>query len=161
MTSYNSNYMSYEQAINKLEYYCAYQERCHKEVINKLYTLKISSAMHDEIIVHLIENNFLNEQRFATSFARGKHRISGWGKNRIITELKIRNISPFLIKKALKEIDDTMYYQTLEKISQQRWENLTDQDIEKKKMKLMGFLHRKGYEYDLIQDILLELLKID
>ncbi len=161
MSTSNSTYLSFEQAINKLEYYCAYQERCHKDVINKMYDLKIAKQMHDAIIVHLIEHNFLNEERFALSFARGKHRISSWGKNRIVTELKIRNISNYLITKALKELDDQMYYSTLEKIALQRWNNLTDTNLDKKKAKIMAYLIRKGYEYELVQDMISYLLKLE
>lgn len=152
-----TTYLTIEQAKNKLEYFCAYQERCHTEVTSKLFNLKISSSYHDEIIVHLIENNFLNEERFACSFARGKHRISSWGRNRIIAELKLRKISSFLIKKAMQEITDEMYFESFEKIATQKWITLTDEDINKKAQKLIGFLHRKGYEMEFILDKITEL----
>ncbi|MHC5202059.1 regulatory protein RecX [Myroides sp. LJL119] len=154
-------YLTINQAIKKLEYFCAYQERSHQEVINKLFSLKVPFDQHDQIIVHLIENNFLNEERFALSFARGKHRINGWGKNRIVSELKFRNISNYLIKKALREIDDQMYLKTLHDIAYARWSSINETSVEKKKLKLQGFLHRKGYEYDLINEILLDLVKND
>lgn len=154
-----TQYLTYNQAIKKLEYYCAYQERSHQEVTNKLYNLKVPRDTHDAIIVHLIDNNFLNEERFALSFARGKHRMSGWGKNRITTELKLRNISAYLIKKALKEITDQMYFETLENLATNRWANLKEPSLEKKRQKLQAFLYRKGYEYELINDIVLELVK--
>lgn len=141
-----------QQATNKLEHYCAYQDRCHSEVTDKLFKLKVPIDIHDQIVVHLIEQNFLNEQRFAQSFARGKHRISGWGKQRITAELKQRKISPYLIKKALEEITDEMYFETLNKISLSRWNTLSDIDIEKKKFKLKSYLYRKGYEYEFIND---------
>lgn len=144
--------LTLEQAKNKLEHFCAYQDRCHTEVISKLYNLKVSSDLHGEILVYLINNKFLNEERFARSFTRGKHRISGWGKNRILGELKIRKISANLIKIAMTEIDDTMYFETLNKLAEQRWQSLTDKDINKKKQKLIGFLHRKGYEMEYILD---------
>ncbi len=151
--------LTLEQAKNKLEHFCAYQDRCHTDVISKLYNLKVSSDLHDEILVYLINNKFLNEERFARSFARGKHRISGWGKNKILGELKIRKISANLIKIAMTEIDDTMYFETLNKLAEQRWQSLTDKDINKKKQKLIGFLHRKGYEMEYILDKVNDLQK--
>ncbi|MTG97582.1 MULTISPECIES: regulatory protein RecX [Myroides] len=154
-----NKYISTKEAIKKLENYCAYQDRCHNEVITKLYNLNIPSNEHDEIIVYLIENKFLNEERFARNFARGKHRISAWGKNRIISELKLRKISSTLIKLALKEITDDLYYETFERISNLKWESLKDTDIEKKKAKLHAYLYRKGYESDIIYDKIKELSK--
>ena len=77
----------------KLEHFCAYQDRCHNEVIQKMRGMAIDSNTIDEIVVYLIQNQFLNEERFACSFARGKHRIKNWGNIRIINELKARNIS--------------------------------------------------------------------
>lgn len=152
--------LTFEQAKSKLEHFCAYQDRCHAEVISKLYNLKISQSIHDEIIVHLIEHKFLNEERFACNFARGKHRISGWGKNRILGELKLRKISSFLINKAMLEITDEMYFETLDKIAIQRWNSLTDTDINKKTQKIIGYLHRKGYEMEYILDKIEELKNI-
>lgn len=154
-----NKHISTKEAIKKLENYCAYQDRCHNEVITKLYNLNIPSNEHDGIIVYLIENKFLNEERFARSFARGKHRISAWGKNRIISELKLRKISSTLIKLALKEITDDLYYETFERISNLKWESLKDTDIEKKKAKLHAYLYRKGYESDIIYDKIKELSK--
>src|SRR5690554_5090819 len=87
----------------KAEQYCAYQERCHKEVVQKLYELRANKDEIDEIIVHLIDNNFLNEERFARSYARGKHAIKKYGKVRIVNELKYRSVSNYNIKKALEE----------------------------------------------------------
>ncbi|MEC4112766.1 regulatory protein RecX [Myroides pelagicus] len=154
-----NKHISTKEAIKKLEIYCAYQERCHSEVTTKLYTLNIPSNEHDEIIVYLIENKFLNEERFARSFARGKHRISAWGKNRIVSELKLRKISSSLIKLALQEITEDQYYETFEHISTIKWESLRDSDIEKKKQKLHAYLYRKGYESDIIYDKIKELSK--
>lgn len=138
-------YLSFDDAKRKLEHYCAYQDRCHAEVINKLFSLGITPQIHDEIIVHLITQNFLNEERFAKSYARGKHRLSAWGKNRITSELKFRKINSRLITIALAEIDDEEYYQTLDRISENKWNQLTDSDIQKKKQKFQAYLFRKGY----------------
>mgnify|MGYP006126810111 CR=1 FL=1 len=88
-----SEKLSLAEATLKLEYYCSYQERCHQEVVDKLYQLGMKSDEIDTIVVHLLQHNFLNEERFARSFARGKHRIKSWGKIRIVNELKQRHIS--------------------------------------------------------------------
>ena len=92
-----------KEAIQKIEHYCAYQERCHDEVVSKLRTMKLSTNEIDEVIVHLINSNFLNESRYACSFARGKHRIKFWGRIRIVNELKFRNISQYNINFTLKK----------------------------------------------------------
>ena len=104
-----NNQLTKNEIQSKLEYYCAYQERCYKEVEEKLYSFAANSAEKEEILTYLIENNFINEERFAQSFVRGKHNYKLWGKNRIINELKYRNISSKIIEIALKEISETVY----------------------------------------------------
>jgi regulatory protein len=99
----NSTSFTIQEAQKKLEHYCAYQERCHQEVIQKLRGMNMIPEAIEIIISQLIEDNYLNETRFAQSFARGKFRIKKWGKERIVRELKFRKISPFNIKIALKE----------------------------------------------------------
>ncbi|WP_413513116.1 regulatory protein RecX [Myroides odoratus] len=146
-----SNYLSFDEAKRKLENYCAYQDRCHSEVINKMYLLGITPQIHDDLLVHLIEHRFLNEERFAKSFVRGKHRLSAWGKNRITAELKFRDINSRLIAIALTEIEDKEYFETFDRISANRWSQLTDQDLLKKKQKFQAYLFRKGYS---ISDII-------
>ena len=98
----------------KLEYYCVYQERCHKEVEEKLRSLGAIPAMRDKVISHLITNNYLNETRFTAVFTMGKFRIKKWGKNRIKQELKCRGISEWNIHHALKQITPEDYYATFE-----------------------------------------------
>src|SRR5436190_15104498 len=105
-----------EQALQKLKHYCAYQERCHSEVKEKLYQLGIWEKNHDEIIAALIQENYLNEERFALAFAGGKFRISQWGREKIKQALKQRQVSDYCIRKALKEVDERTYQKTLEKL---------------------------------------------
>ena len=100
----------------KLQYYCSYQDRCHKEVKAKLKSFKISSEELNEIVSNLIKDNYLNESRFSKSFVRGKFNIKNWGKVRIVNELKLRNISIYNINLGLKEIDDQDYINKLEDI---------------------------------------------
>ena len=96
-------WVSKEEALAKMQRYCAYQERCHEEVRSKLLNMGVYSDWREEIIVQLIEENFLNEERFARSFARGKFRIKQWGRNRIRQELKKRKISDYCVRKAMEE----------------------------------------------------------
>lgn len=139
-----------DQIKRKLEQYCVYQDRCHKEVEQKLKEFSLIPEAKEIILLSLMENNFLNEERFAKSFARGKFRIKNWGKQRIIRELKFREISAYNIKTALKEIDEDEYLKTIYKITENRNSIINETNIYKKKIKLIDFLIRKGFENDLI-----------
>ena len=147
-------YKSYtlEEAQKKLEHFCSYQERCHEEVMQKLKSLNMIPQAADTIIVHLIQNNFLNEERFACAFARGKFRSKQWGKRRIINELKARNISKYNIDQALKEISPEDYMDTFERIADKQWQLTAEPNILRKKKKVMDFLLRKGYEITIVQE---------
>lgn len=143
---------SVQEALKKIENYCAYQERCHDEVVQKLRTMKMDADEIDTIIVKLIQDNFLNESRFACSFARGKHRIKFWGKNRIVNELKFRNIGQYNINLALKEISNEEYLDTFDKIALRNWDSIKETNIQKKRKKFCDYLLRKGFESNLIYD---------
>ena len=146
-----------KDAIKKIEHYCAYQERCHEEVESKLRTMKMDTNEIDQIIAHLIKDNFLNEERFARSFARGKHRIKYWGNIRITNELKFRKINQRLISTALKEITPEEYYETFEKLALRTWENTRETNSLKKRKKVCDSLLRKGYESNLVYEKVKEL----
>jgi regulatory protein len=150
----NEPYKSYtlEEARRKLEHYCVYQDRCHEEVQQKLKSLNMIPQAADAIIVHLIEHNFLNEERFACSFARGKFRIKHYGKRRIINELKMRGISKYNIDKALKEINEDEYIETFNALAEKQWNATNDRSILTKKRKVTDFLLRKGFESNMIYD---------
>lgn len=141
-----------KEALQKLEHFCAYQERCHSEVISKLYSLKMTADEIDSIVVQLIENNFLNETRFACSFARGKHRIKNWGKIRITNELKLKQISSTNINLALKEISPEEYEATFEQLSERCWNSLQEKNILKKRKKFCDYMLRRGYESNWVYD---------
>ena len=143
----------------KLEHFCAYQERCHLDVVQKMRGMAIDSHAIDEIVVYLIQNKFLNEERFACSFARGKHRIKYWGNARIINELKARNISQTIIKTALKEISTDEYFTTFENLSVRIWENITEKNELKKRKKFCDYLLRKGFESQMVYEKVKELEK--
>ena len=115
--------ISVAEAQKKLEHFCAYQERCHQEVVRKLNQMGLIPVAIDHIIGHLISNNYLNETRFAQSFARGKFRIKKWGKQRIVYELKGQGISSINIKIALKEISDSDYRATIVSLGTKYWES--------------------------------------
>ena len=139
-----------EEAFQKLKHYCAYQERCHNEVKEKLYNFGIWKKEQDEIIATLIEENYLNEERFAIAFAGGRFRIKKWGRTKIKYELKQKQVSDYCIKKALKQIDETDYLEVLNKLVKEKFAALkNDQPIIRKK-KTIAYLQQKGYEYDLI-----------
>ncbi|WP_348811897.1 regulatory protein RecX [Flavobacterium maritimum] len=146
-----------KEAIQKIEHYCAYQERCHDEVVTKLRTMKLSTNEIDEIIVHLINSNFLNESRYACSFARGKHRIKFWGKIRIVNELKFRHISSYNINLALKEITADEYDTTFTILSERHWENIRETNIQKKRKKFCDYMLRKGFESTIVYEKVREL----
>ena len=144
-------------AIPKIEHYCAYQERCHEEVVQKLRSMKMDSGEIDTILVHLIKDNFLNESRFACSFARGKHRIKFWGKIRIVNELKFRKITQYNINLALKEITPEEYSATFHTVAERNWESIAEKNVLKKRKKFCDFLLRKGYESNLVYEKVKEL----
>ncbi len=148
---------SIKEAIQKIEYFCAYQERCHEEVVAKLQTMKMDSNEIDQIMVHLIASNFLNEERFACSFARGKHRIKHWGKIRIANELKFKNISQTLINTALKEITSEEYLETFHALADRNWESIRETNVLKKRKKFCDYMLRRGFESNLVYDKVKEL----
>ncbi|MBP7821454.1 MAG: RecX family transcriptional regulator [Saprospiraceae bacterium] len=146
-----NKYVSKTQAIEKLRAYCAYQERCHIEVRNKLLELGIYGDDLEEIIIVLIEEGFLNEERFAINYARGKFRLKKWGKIRIKQELKLRKISDYCIKKAMTEIEDYDYEATLQMLILKEKEKFQEMDNDFLiKSKIAAHFTRKGFENDLI-----------
>ena len=155
MNTYSS--FTLAEAIQKVEKYCIYQDRCHQEVKNKLYSMHMLPENIDVIMVHLIDNDFLNETRFAASFARGKHRIKDWGINRIVRELKLREISEYNIKNAIKEIDIEEYICNFNSISEKHWDQIKETNKWIKRKKFCDFFLRKGYESDLIYQKVKEL----
>ncbi|TDD99605.1 regulatory protein RecX [Flavobacterium cellulosilyticum] len=148
---------TFKEAQKKIEHFCAYQERCHEEVVSKLRSMNMTTDEIDQIMVHLITDNFLNEERFACSFARGKHRIKHWGKIRIINELKFKKISQTLITIALQEIKPEEYATTFHALSERHWETIREINILKKRKKFCDYLLRKGFESNLIFEKVKEL----
>ena len=149
-----------DEATKRMERYCAYQERCHKEVHQKLYEMRMIPVAVDQIIDHLLRHNFLNETRFAQAFARGKFRAKKWGRNRIVNELKLREISKYNIQIALKEIPDSEYYNTFEVLAEKRMLQLvSEKNLQKKRKKLADYLFYRGWESELVYGKVNEVLK--
>ena len=146
----NKKSFTVDEFQKKMEHYCVYQDRCHQEVERKMGEYQLIPEAQEKILLHLMQHNFLNEERFSKSFARGKFRIKNWGKQRIVRELNFRNISSYNIKTALKEINEEDYLQTIYRITENKNNNISEKNIHKRKKKLTDFLLRKGFEYDLI-----------
>lgn len=146
-----------EEATQKLMHFCAYRERCHQEVHHKLQKLRMIPEAREVITFKLIQQNYLNEERFAKTFARDKFRLKKWGKYRITRELKHREISAYLIDKALLEIDEKDYIETFLQLLNKRLNSISEPHPLKKKKKIVDYLLRKGYESALIYDNLPEL----
>jgi len=149
-----------EEAKRRIERYCVYQERCHKEVRQKLYEMRMIPLAIDEIIDHLLRHNFLNETRFSQAFARGKFRTKKWGRNRIVNELKLRQISKLNIKIALKEIPNDEYFKTFEALAEKRLQQLASEtNVQKKRKKLADYLFYRGWESELVYGKVNEILE--
>ena len=142
------------QAQKKLEYYCTYQERCHKEVIAKLRNLGMIPSVIDKIISELIKANYLNETRFTQSFVRGKFRIKKWGKNRILQELKVRDISSFNIKLGMKEISDDNYQKTFYELFEKRRREVKQLTKTEQKKKIFSYMSYRGWENSKVYEAL-------
>lgn len=146
-------YLTKEQALQKVRHYCAYQERSHKEVKTKLYELGVRSNEHDEIISTLIEEDYLNEERFAMQFVGGKFRMKDWGKKKIYYALKEKGVSEYCIKKAMKTIDEEEYIKTIQEQAEKKFELLKGEDKLSRKRKTIDYLLQKGYEHELVNKI--------
>ena len=142
------------EATKLMENFCAYQERCHKEVDQKLYDLNMIPEAKEKILLHLLQHNFLNEERFSKAFARGKFSIKNWGRIKIVNELKFRNISAYNINTALKEIDEADYLKTLKKIAEKKWALIKEPNAYKKRSKLVNYLSSKGFETEFIYEVI-------
>lgn len=154
----NESY-SVTEAKLKLQQFCAYQDRCHKEVVEKLQKMNMIPEAIDMIVSELIQDNFLNEERFAKSFARGKFRIKKWGRLRITRELKLRAISKYNIDIALKEISEEAYLDTLDELATKRANSIKETNPFKRKKKIADYLFYRGWEAHLVYEKINELEK--
>ncbi|WP_274633372.1 regulatory protein RecX [Tenacibaculum sp. L6] len=150
----NKQVFTVEEIKRKMEHYCVYQDRCHKEIEAKLREYRLIPEAREHILLHLLEHNFLNEERFSRSFARGKFRIKKWGKERIVRELKFRDISTYNIKSALKEIDEEEYIKTLYELVDKKNALVKETNKFKRKKKIADYLLYRGFESNLVYEAL-------
>jgi regulatory protein len=145
--------LSKEQALQKARHYCGYQERSHTEVKEKLYSYGLRKTDVEELMSQLIEENYLNEERYATMFAGGKFRMKQWGRVKIKYELKQKRVSEYCIKKAIKEIDEDDYLKTLNSLARKKWDSVKGEGVNHfvKMSKTTDYLVQKGYELDLVR----------
>lgn len=141
-----------QEATRKLEHYCAYQERCHQEVQQKLRSMHMIPEAIDVIIVHLLQHNYLNETRFAKTYVSGKFRIKAWGRRRLTFELKKKDISKVNINQALAEIEESDYIEVFNGLAEKKANSITESNKHKKKRKLIDYLLYRGWESHLVYE---------
>lgn len=146
-----------EKAFQKIKHYCAYQERCHQEVKEKLYGMGLYKNEVEELVARLICDDYLNEERFACQFAGGKFRMKNWGRKKIEYELKKKNVSAYCIRKAMKEIPEEDYRNTLLKLAGQKASLLQNESLPQQRQKLKNHLLMKGYEYEIVDQLVKDL----
>ncbi|GAA4312369.1 regulatory protein RecX [Pontixanthobacter gangjinensis] len=155
---HNQNSYTVDEALQKLMHFCAYRDRSQKEVEDKLDSMRMIPEAKEKIIITLMQEGFLNEERFARSFVRGKYRMKKWGRIKITQELKKRQISSPIIKLGLSEIKENDYLSTLYQLAEKKAEMISETNTFKKKKKLADHLIRKGYEpsmvFDCVNDII-------
>lgn len=143
-----------ESTLAAIKHYCAYQERCHAEVRNKLIALECFGEDLEEAVSILIEENYLNEERFAVAFAGGKFRVQAWGRVKIKQQLKLKHVSDYCIRKGLASIDEDDYLKTLQQLLLKKKSSLSSEKNQwRQQQKIFNYLIQKGYELDLIQEI--------
>lgn len=153
--------LSPEVAFHKIKSWCAYQERSQNETLQKLLEFGLNYSEAENILADLISENFVNDERFAASYAGGKFRIKRWGKHKIKAGLRQHKISDYSLKKALQSINENDYLETLESLIVKKLEALKEKDIREKQHKITTYLAARGFETDLIRDQLNRILKGD
>lgn len=142
------------QLKEKMMAYCAYQERCIWEARRKMSEKQVADEDQQKVLDYLIQEQYIDEERYARAFARGKFNLKKWGRNRITLELRMRKIPESLIQKGIAEIDPVSYYDTLLEQTERRWEREKETETFKKRFKVVGYLMQKGFEKDLIEEAL-------
>ncbi|GEO09720.1 regulatory protein RecX [Segetibacter aerophilus] len=156
---FSSKRATKEEALKKIKNYCAYQERSHNEVKEKLYSFGLYKVQTEEILSILIEENYLNEERFAKQFAGGKFRMKQWGRRKIQYELQQKGVNKVNIKLGLKEIEEEQYLSVLQKLASKKWKELSGQQYLVRQARTTGYLLQKGYEPSLISNVISSISK--
>jgi len=146
--------ITYTQILEKLKYYCAYQERCHKDVNDKLLDFQLSENERMNIISELIGENYLNEERFAIAFSEGKFRMKKWGRIKIKQKLKEKKVSDYCLKKGLEALEEDEYQKTLTHLVVKKIESIKESNLYRKKQKTVSYCYQKGYETELIWEVI-------
>ena len=141
-----------EQVLQKLRFYCRYQQRCQSEVKEKLFELGVNKRDHDELITELVKENCLNDERFAVAFASGRFKLKQWGRKKIQKGLKEKRVSDEIAQKALEQINKKEYRAILNKLAKERYAALKHEQHLVRKKKTMDYLMQKGYELDLVKE---------
>ena len=145
-----SKVYSIESARPRLEKYCAYQERSHKQVYEKCRTLGLNEEDANLLLVELIRTNFLNEERFVDAYVKGKFKIKSWGKQKIVQGLKLAGVSQKLIQEKLKSIETESYLETIQKLAEKKYKSVKGNSDYEKEIKVKRYLLTKGF---LLEDI--------
>jgi regulatory protein len=148
-----------EQALQKLRFYCRYQQRCQSEIKQRLFELGVNKKDHDELMDQLIKENCLNDERFAVAFVSGRFRLKQWGRKKIQRGLKEKRVSDEIAQKALEQINKKEYMAILNKLAKERYASLKHEQYLVRKKKTMDYLMQKGYELDLIMGTINNFLK--
>ncbi|HEX6914395.1 MAG TPA: regulatory protein RecX [Chitinophagaceae bacterium] len=159
MTERNSKTFTPEQAFAKAKHYCAYQERSHSEVKEKLYSFGLRKTDVETLLSRLIEENYLNEERFARQFAGGRFRIKKWGRVKILYHLKQKRVSAYNIRLAMEEIDEAKYQELVAKLGAAKWRALKNQPLISRQAKTFQYLTGRGFEPALVKNVIATLRK--
>ena len=143
-----------EKALQKIRQFCSYQERTHQEVKDKLYGYGLYKKDVELLLTQMIEENYLNEERFAIAFAGGKFRVKQWGRVKIKYELKQKQVSEYSIKKAMKQIGEEEYLALLHKLTEEKYAALKKEQYLIRKKKTMYYLMAKGFEPELVRSVI-------
>lgn len=147
------------QALPRIQHFCAYQERCHQEVRDKLYAYSLSKEDVENIIAALITDNYLNEERFAQAYVSGKFRMKKWGRTKILQQLKLKKISDYCIKKGMQEIDPEEYDTVMRDVAEKKLKSIKGLHPVMKQKKVALYLISRGFESDLSWDLVKTLMK--
>ncbi len=144
---------------DKLTRFCLYRERCTYEVVRKMYELQIPVDRHEKNIAQLKEENYLDEERFVKAYINAKIYLKKWGKKKIMAELSMKKLNKNLVQKYFLEVDDEVYISNLHHLAERKWNSIHKKEEKQKMASMYQYLGSKGYEMDLIKDVITELKK--
>lgn len=154
MTKSSAKIYDLDEAREKIRAFCLYRDRSQREVADKLGSYGLIPEVKDTLISELIQERFLDEERFARSFVRGKYKIKKWGRYKIKQALYRHQLSDYVLRKAFTEIDPELYFKHLEQVAEKRWPLTKAKDQFQRKLKLRAYLQNRGYESDLVQEVI-------